>query len=175
MESRKTCVALLVHDQYQELEFWYPLLRLREAGIDVKVIGAEPDHTYHSRLGYPVIADYGLAEVAAEDFDAVIVPGGGAANSIGADFGLVAFVTAVAAAGKPVAALSEASRVLGKAGLLGGKRVSAVPDARATLLADGATCGDDAVTVDGLVVTSRGVNDIPAFFRIFSDLVAVAT
>jgi protease I len=171
MEPGKPRVALLVHDHYQELEFWYPLLRLREAGVDVKVIGAKPDHTYHSRLGYPVIADHGLAEVAAKDFDAVIVPGDGAADSIAADHGLVAFVAAVAAAGKPVAALSESSKVLAKAGLLKGKRVSAAPDGWSALQAGGATCGDDPATVDGLIVTSRGANDIPAFFRKFSDLV----
>ena len=45
-------VGVLVREGYQELEFWYPLLRLREEGVDVKVIGAT-DHTYHSKLGYP--------------------------------------------------------------------------------------------------------------------------
>lgn len=174
MKPQMPRVALLVHDHYQELEFWYPLLRLREADVDVKVIGAEPDHTYYGRLGYPVIADHGLAEVTAAEFDAVIVPGGGAADGIAADRGMVAFVRAVAAAGKPVAALSEASKVLGRAGLLNGKRVSAAPGTAAALAADGATCHDEPATADGLVVTSRGANDIPAFFRRFSDLVTSA-
>jgi len=174
MEPGTPRVALLVHDGYQELEFWYPLLRLREASVAVAVIGAEPDHTYRGRLGYPVIADHGLAEVAAADFDLVIVPGGAAADNIAGDRGMVAFVAAIAAAGKPVAALSEASKVLGKAGLLRGKKVSAGTEVRTALQADGATCDHDPATLDGLILTSRGANDIPAFFRKFFDILASA-
>ena len=175
MEPRKPRVALLVHNDYQELEFWYPLLRLRETGTDVKVIAALPDQTYVSRLGYPVIADHGVAEVAAEDFDAVIIPGGGAAGHIAGDHAFVAFIAGVAAAGKPTGALSESSMILARAGLLRGKQVSATPGIKAELLAGGASCGDDGVTVDGAIVTSRGPNDIPVFFRRFSETLGSAT
>jgi len=69
-------VAILVHDGYQDLQFWYPLLRLREEGVPVTVVSVEPEKTYLSQLEYPVIPDQGIAQVQAKDFGALIVPGG---------------------------------------------------------------------------------------------------
>lgn len=69
-------VAILAENNYQELELWYPLLRLREEGAEVKVIGTGSAETYTSKRGYPVTVDAAADEVEAADFDAVIVPGG---------------------------------------------------------------------------------------------------
>ena len=57
-------VAILVEDMYQELEFWYPLLRLREEGAEVHIVGPMKGHTYSSKLGYAV-----LSEMAAHEAD----------------------------------------------------------------------------------------------------------
>jgi protease I len=73
-------VAILVHHGYQDLEFWYPLLRLREEGVPVSVVSVEPEKTYLSQLEYPVIPDQGIAEVQARDFSAVFIPGGQSAK-----------------------------------------------------------------------------------------------
>ena len=70
------CVAILAEDNYEDLELWYPLLRFREAGADVTVIGMSGVEVYHSKHGYPVKVDAAAGEVSAEDFDAVVIPGG---------------------------------------------------------------------------------------------------
>src|SRR5258707_13562339 len=81
-------VAILVHDGYQDLQFWYPLLRLREEGVAVTVVSVEPEKTYLSQLEYPVIPDQGIAQVAAKDFSAVFIPGGPSGNFIAGDPGM---------------------------------------------------------------------------------------
>ncbi len=69
-------VAVLVEKFYEDLELWYPVLRLREAGCDVKIVGPKAGETYASKHGYPAKSDVAASEVKAADFDAVIIPGG---------------------------------------------------------------------------------------------------
>ena len=68
--------AVLVEQQYQEMEVWYPVYRLREAGCKVTLVGPEAGHSYPSKLGYPAKSDKAAADVTADDFDAIVIPGG---------------------------------------------------------------------------------------------------
>lgn len=115
--SNKQSVVVLVDDGYQELEFWYPVLRLREEGIAVEVIGLDGDRTYVSHLGYPVIPDRALADVAAGGVAGVIVPGGRAGATLAAAPAIVGFVREAAQAGAIVGAVSQGTAVLAAAGL----------------------------------------------------------
>jgi protease I len=76
--------AVLVEHGYHELSFWYPVLRLRELGVDVSVAGPTADETYVSALGYPVIPDCDLGAAAAGEPDLLIVPGGEAGRRLAA-------------------------------------------------------------------------------------------
>ena len=67
-------VAVLVEKFYEDLELWYPVLRLREAGCDVKIVGPKAGETYASKHGYPAKSDVAASEVKAADFDAVDHP-----------------------------------------------------------------------------------------------------
>ena len=69
-------VAVLIEQQYQELEVWYPVYRLKEAGCEVVLVGPKAGETYPSKLGYPAKSDKAAADVSANDFDAVVIPGG---------------------------------------------------------------------------------------------------
>jgi protease I len=69
-------VAVLAENLYQELELWYPLLRLREAGAEALVVGTGSADTYKSKLGYPVQVDLVAGQIGADDLDAVVIPGG---------------------------------------------------------------------------------------------------
>ncbi|HEC67496.1 MAG TPA: protease, partial [Candidatus Desulfofervidus auxilii] len=68
-------IGILVADLYQDLEVWYPLLRLREAGIEVTVIGAEKNKVYKSKHGYEIKSDISAKEIKAETLDGLIIPG----------------------------------------------------------------------------------------------------
>src|SRR2546422_7498236 len=68
--------AVLVEQQYQEMEVWYPIYRLREAGCQVTLVGPEAGQTYPSKVGYPAKSDKAARDVSADDFDLIVVPGG---------------------------------------------------------------------------------------------------
>src|SRR5205085_2130988 len=82
MELHGKRAAILIEQQYQELEVWYPLYRLREAGCQVTLVGPEAGVTYPSKLGYPAKSDKAAKEVKAEDFDCLVIPGGFAPDFI---------------------------------------------------------------------------------------------
>src|SRR5690349_23742157 len=97
--------AVLVEQQYQEMEVWYPVYRLREAGCQVTLVGPEAGKVYPSKLGYPAKADAAAAGVSAADFDAVVIPGGFAPDYIRRSDPMLKLVRDLLAAGKPVAAV----------------------------------------------------------------------
>jgi protease I len=112
-------VAVLVHDGYQDLQFWYPLLRLREEGVPVTVVSVEPEKTYLSQLEYPVIPDQGIAQVQAKDFGAVLIPGGASAKYIAEEPRMQRFIKDAAAGGALLAAIAEGATALSAAGVKG--------------------------------------------------------
>ncbi|MCX7751027.1 MAG: type 1 glutamine amidotransferase [Candidatus Bipolaricaulota bacterium] len=157
-------VAILVADLYQELEFWYPYLRLKEEGAEVVAVGPEK-REYKSRLGYPAQAELGAGEAHASRFDAVVIPGGYAPDYLRRSPALVAFVRDMAQAGKPVAAICHGGWMLCSARVVKGKRVTSVPAIRDDLENAGATWVDQEVVQDGNLITARVPSDLPAFLR----------
>src|SRR5258708_8736269 len=105
-------VAILVHDGYQDLQFWYPLLRLREEGVPVTVVSVEPEKTYLSQLEYPVIPDQGIAQVQAKDFGALFVPGGASGKFIAEEPRMQRFIKDASAGGALLAAIAESTTAL---------------------------------------------------------------
>ena len=157
-------VAVFAEDIYEDLELQYPLLRLREAGADVVVVGPEAK-TYHSKYGYPVVATVTSAQAAATAFDAVVVPGGFAPDKMRRDPNILKIVRDANDNGKVVAAICHAGWVLVSAGVLKGKTVTSTPAIKDDLINAGATWVDKEVVVDGKMVTSRRPDDLPAFCR----------
>lgn len=157
-------VAVLVADLYQELEFWYPYLRLKEEGATVVAVGPEK-REYRSRLGYPASAELAAAQVRAADFDAVVIPGGYAPDNMRRSPALVTFVREMAESGKPVAAICHGGWMLCSARVVAGKRVTSVSAIRDDLENAGATWVDEEVVRDGNLITSRVPSDLPAFLR----------
>src|SRR5438874_167918 len=123
-------VAVLVHDSYQDLQFWYPVLRMREESVPVCVIGVEPEKTYFSQLEYPVIPDQGIAQVQAMDFGAVFIPGGASGKFIAEEARMQRFIKDAAAGGALLAAIAEGSTALSAAGAkaaVGAKTTNELP------------------------------------------------
>src|SRR5437588_12820168 len=76
MELQGKRAAVLIEQMYQEMEVWYPLYRLREAGCKVVLVGPEAGQTYPSKLGYPAKSEKAADQVSAADFEVVVIPGG---------------------------------------------------------------------------------------------------
>ncbi len=139
---QKPRLAVLIHDDFPELDLWYPVFRLREEEAGPKVIGLDAAQAYRSRLGYAVLPDLAVADARVEDFDVVVVTGGDSGSRIAEAPALVDFVAKAAAEGAVVAALSGGRAVLEKAGL-------ALP------------VSNEGVVVEGAVVTGGDLDDLP--------------
>jgi deglycase len=156
-------VAVLVEQQYQEMEVWYPVYRLREAGCTVKLVGPEAGKTYPSKLGYPAVADVAARDASADQFDAVVVPGGFAPDYIRRSEPMLKLVRDLFARKKPVAAICHGPWVLCSTPALKGKTATGFHSIRDDMVNAGATFVDREVVVDGNVITSRKPDDLPAF------------
>ncbi|MBC7098100.1 type 1 glutamine amidotransferase [Candidatus Bipolaricaulota bacterium] len=164
MGLEKKRVAVLVADLYQELEFWYPYLRLKEEGAEVVAVGPEAGE-YRSKLGYPAKADLSGKEALAQAFDAVVIPGGYAPDHMRRSPELVELVRRMAEQGKVVAAICHGGWMLASARVVEGKRVTSFYAIRDDLENAGATWVDEPVVRDGNLITSRVPSDLPAFLR----------
>ncbi|HEY8497417.1 MAG TPA: type 1 glutamine amidotransferase domain-containing protein [Limnochordales bacterium] len=158
-------IAVFAEDNYQVLELWYPLLRFKEAGAEVQVVGTGRSDVFRSKEGYPVKVDVNAADVKGSDYDAVVVPGGYAPDLMRVNDDMIRIVREAHQAGKVVAAICHAGWVLASAGILAGKRATCVRNIRDDIVHAGATYVDEEVVVDGNIITSRVPTDLPAFCR----------
>lgn len=165
MYLRGKKMAVLVADQYQEMEVWYPLLRFREDGAATETIGADAGKTYTSKKGYPVVADRSTGDVHASEYDAVVIPGGWAPDTLRQDPRVIKFVRDMNEAGKVVAAICHAGSVLASADIVRGRKATCFKAIKDDLIHAGANYADSEVVVDGNLITSRTPDDLPAFCR----------
>ena len=163
MELQGKRAAILVEQQYQEMEVWYPLYRLREAGCKVTVVGPEAGATYPSKLGYPAKSDKAAKDVTANDFDLLVIPGGFAPDFIRRTEAMIKLVSAMAEQGKVVAAICHGPWVLCSTQALKGKKATCFFAIKDDVINAGAKYVDEEVVVDGNVITSRKPDDLPAF------------
>lgn len=156
-------VAVLVEQQYQEMEVWYPVYRLREAGCVVELVGPEAGKTYPSKLGYPAKATLSASDARADQFAAVVIPGGFSPDYIRRSAAMLSLVKDVYAAGKPVAAICHGPWVLCSTAALKGRKVTCFHSIKDDVTNAGGTYVDQEVCIDGNVITSRTPEDLPAF------------
>ncbi|MBC8165711.1 MAG: type 1 glutamine amidotransferase [Bryobacteraceae bacterium] len=165
MELKGKKVAVLVDNMYQEMEIWYPLFRLKEAGAEVTTVGAIAGQTYTSKLGYPCKADDSYDNARPEDFDGVVIPGGYAPDYIRRYPKAIEFVRGIDSAGKLVASICHGPWVLCSSGTLRGRRATCFSAIKDDVVNAGAKYEDASVVVDGGLVTSRKPEDLPDFCR----------
>jgi protease I len=165
MELAGKRVAVLAENMYQELELWYPLLRMREAGAEAFVVGTGSAGTYTSKAGYPVQVDVVADQVQASDVDAIVIPGGYAPDLMRRYPAMVNLVREAFLQGKVVAAICHAGWMLASADILRGKEATCFFAIKDDLVNAGASYVDAEVVRDGNLITSRTPSDLPAFCR----------
>lgn len=163
MSSAGKRVAVLVEQQYQEMEVWYPVYRLREAGCTVELVAPEAGKTYASKLGYPAKSTLAAFEAKADQFSALVIPGGFAPDYIRRSEAMLKFVRDIYAQGKPVAAICHGPWVLCSTPALKGRKVTCFHSIKDDVQNAGGTYVDQEVVVDGNIITSRTPEDLPAF------------
>ncbi|MFZ5867076.1 MAG: type 1 glutamine amidotransferase domain-containing protein [Thermodesulfobacteriota bacterium] len=165
MKLKGKRAALLVEDIYNEFEVWIPYYRLKEEGVDVTVVGSGTAATYHGKYGIPIHADKKAAEVRADEFDAIVIPGGYAPDKMRIHPQMVALVRDVFNQGKVVAAICHAGWMLVSAGILNGRRATSYVAIKDDMVNAGCLWEDSEVVRDGKLITSRMPDDLPAFCR----------
>ena len=158
-------VAVLVEKFYEDLELWYPVLRLREAGCQVQIVGPKAGETYTSKHGYPAKSDVAASEVKASDFDAIIIPGGYSPDHMRRHPRDGRPGHPSRALGKVLAAICHGPWMLCSAKCLKGRKVTGFFAIRDDVENAGGIWQDAACVRDGNIVTSRTPDDLPAFMQ----------
>lgn len=164
MELKDKKVAILTENTYEDLELWYPLLRLKEAGAEVVVVGPKRE-TYTSKHGYPVNAAMAASEVTPSDFDAFIIPGGYAPDNMRRSADMINMIRTANQEETIIAAICHAGWVLASADAIHGKEVTGFISIKDDLQNAGGHFVDREVVRDGNIITSRTPVDLPAFCR----------
>jgi protease I len=165
MELQGKKAAVLVEQQYQEMEVWYPVYRLREAGCQVTLVGPEGGKTYPSKTGYAAQSDKAARDVSADDFDLIVIPGGFAPDYLRRDENVLRLVSTLAEQGKVVASICHGAWVLCSTQALKGKKATCFYAIKDDVINAGAKYVDQEVVRDGNLITSRKPDDLPAFLR----------
>lgn len=166
-------IAILATDGFEQSELTGPHDGLKNAGFDVVVVspkGGAIRGWDGGDWGDEVQVDLELGQAKADDFDALVLPGGQINPDIlRIDAAAVDFVRAFDRAGKPLAAICHAPWLLVEAGAAKGRQVTSWPSVRTDLTNAGAHWTDREVVVDGHLITSRKPADVPAFTRAIVD------
>jgi len=149
---------------YEDLELWYPKIRLEEEGARTVVAGTG-EKTYQGKRGYPLTVDTSVEEIAAQDFDGLVIPGGYAPDIMRRSQKLLQLTREIYQAGKPVAFICHAGWVPISAGIVRGKRGTSVGAIKDDLVNAGMLWEDSPVVVDGNLISSRTPADLPQFMK----------
>jgi protease I len=149
---------------YEDLELWYPKIRLEEEGARTVVAGTG-EKTYQGKRGYPLTVDASVEEIGAGDFDGLVIPGGYAPDIMRRSQKLLQLTREIYHAGKPVAFICHAGWVPISAGIVRGKRGTSVGAIRDDLVNAGMLWEDSPVVVDGNLISSRTPADLGPFCK----------
>ncbi|RKQ33229.1 type 1 glutamine amidotransferase domain-containing protein [Oceanobacillus halophilus] len=167
----KKIIALVEHD-FEDLELWYPILRLREEGAEVHLIGNEAKKKYIGKYGVPAESDYAFDEIKAEDYDAILVPGGWAPDKLRRYPEVLKMVRHMNEKKKPIGQICHAGWVLISANILQGVKVTSTPGIKDDMTNAGAEWFDEAAIADGHIISSRRPPDLPEYMKLFADKLA---
>jgi len=155
-------VAILVGPDYEDLEVWYPKLRLEEAGYRTPLVGMG-DAAYTGKWGYPAPVDVHVGDVDPATLCGVLAPGGWAPDKLRRDPAVLNLVRSVNTACGLVATICHGPWILISAGIVRGRTMTSTVGIRDDVVNAGATWVDQAAVIDGNMVSARVPKDLPAF------------
>ena len=156
-------ILIFVGDDYEDLELWYPKLRLEEAGARTVLAGLTAGHTYTGKNGYPCESDAAVSEVSAKDFDGVVIPGGWMPDKLRRDAKVLDLTREFDRAGKLAASICHGPWINISAGIVKGVRMTSTPGIKDDLVNAGADWVDEPIVIDRHHISSRRPPDLPEF------------
>ncbi|WP_113930648.1 type 1 glutamine amidotransferase domain-containing protein [Bacillus sp. P14.5] len=167
MKLKDKKVLQLVSDDFEDLELWYPVLRLKEEGATVHLAGEEKGHSYKGKYGVPAVSDVSFKDVNPDDYDALLVPGGWSPDKLRRYEEVLSIVKKMNEQNKPIGQICHAGWVLISAKILDGKKVTSTPGIKDDMENAGATWVDEPSIIDGNLISSRRPPDLPDYLRDF--------
>jgi len=167
-------MLMFVGDDYEDLELWYPKLRLAEAGAHVTVAGPKGDTVYKGKHGYPCRSDTAIALMESGDFHGVVIPGGFMPDKLRREDKVKRLVREFAESEKLVAAICHGGWIPISAGVYRGVRVTGSPGIKDDLVNAGAKWEDKPVVVDRHFISSRKPDDLPDFCRAIVEVLSAS-
>jgi deglycase len=164
MSLKGKTVLFFAGPLYEDLELWYPKIRLEEEGAATVVAGTG-EKTYQGKRGYPITVDTSVDEISAAEFAGLVIPGGYAPDIMRRSQKLLQLTRDIYQAGKPVAFICHAGWVPISAGIVRGKRGTSVGAIKDDLVNAGMLWEDSPVVVDGNLISSRTPADLPQFCK----------
>lgn len=158
-------IGVFIEEGFEDLEFWVPVMRLREEGAKVTVISTGRYEVYHGKHCLEGRPDVNAEDVSADDFDGLVVPGGWAPDKLRRYESVLSLVRTVYEQGKIVATICHGGWVLASAGIVKGHKAIGSNGIKDDMINAGATWVDEAAFRDGNLVWGRVVKDIPDFCR----------
>lgn len=156
---------IFVGEDYEDLELWYPKLRLEEAGAKTVLAGVEAKQHYPGKHGYPSTSDVSFEDVSAGDFAGVVCPGGWMPDKLRRYEKVKSLLREFHAAKKLIAAICHGGWMPISAGIYKDVKVTGSPGIKDDLINAGAIWGDFSVVVDRHFVSSRRPSDLPDFMK----------
>jgi len=157
-------IAILAEEDFEDSELIEPLKSMKNAGAKVVIVGSGSKESYQGKRGNATVqVDATADKVKAEDFDAIIVPGGYAPDKMRLHQPMVELVKKAYDLGKVVAAVCHGPQLLISADIVRGRRVTSWPSVAIDLRNAGAEWVDEPVVRDGNLITSRKPADLPRF------------
>jgi len=166
MDSVNGKFLFFVDDIYEDLELWYPKIRLIEAGAEVVVAGPQQSGAlYTGKHGYPCVGDVAISDVDDKDFRGLVIPGGFAPDKLRRIERVKKLTRAFMDSGRLVAHICHAGWIPVSAGICRGFRMTSTPGIKDDLVNAGAIWVDEPVVVDRNMVSSRRPDDLPWFMQ----------
>lgn len=156
-------ILTIVSDDYDDLEFHYPLIRFREEGIQVDIAAEKENVTINGKYGLSTVSDLSFSDVKIEEYDGILIPGGWAPDYLRRFDEVLDFVKYLDEHNKLIGMICHAGWVLSSADVLKGRTVTSTPGIKHDLMHAGATWKNEAVVVDGNLVSGRRPPDLPEY------------
>lgn len=158
-------ILIMADDGVEDAEFLYPYYRFQEEGFKLDIVASKAKKTYIGKHGVPFTSDVQPEEVHIDEYEAVIIPGGRAPDRMRVNKELVEIIKEANRKGKIIAAVCHGPQMLIEADIIRGKKATCWKSVVTDLKNAGATFVDKSAVIDGNIVTSRSVEDLPDFCR----------
>ncbi len=169
MELANKKVLTIVSPDFDDLELWYPILRLREAGAQVDVASEKAKDSIKGKYGLSVQSDLSFDDVKIEEYDGLLIPGGWAPDYLRRLDSVLEFVKNMDENNRVIGQICHAGWVLSSADILKGRKVTSTPGIKHDLMHAGATWVDEAAVADGNLISGRRPPDLPVYLPLLID------